>query len=105
MVEWIDPSVAEDGQVELAEARRVGDHVDLGNLVVLDRETDGEAQLSTGGHDDSHRAVNERRSRESRRPREHAGLLRHGLGAAELCRARRERGAVGSAHDVGIEDR
>src|SRR6266511_6324267 len=53
IVEWIGPSVVEDGQVELVEARWVGDHVDLGNLVVLDRETDGQAQPSPGGHDDA----------------------------------------------------
>jgi hypothetical protein len=58
-----------------------------------------------GGQDDAHGAVDQRQSRESRRPREHAGLLGHGLGAAELCRARRERGAVGAAHDLWVEDR
>lgn len=41
MVEWIGRSVVDDGQVELVEARRVGDHVDLGNLVARDREIDG----------------------------------------------------------------
>src|SRR6266511_2857130 len=66
IVEWIGPSVVEDGQVELVEARWVGDHVDLGNLVVLDRETDGQAQP---GED----------------PRQASGQVLHtaGVGAAE----------------------
>ena len=49
MVRWIGPSVGEGGQVEPVEARRVTDHVDLGNLLVLDREAEGEEQLSTRG--------------------------------------------------------
>src|SRR3954447_14370298 len=106
MVHRIGPSVGEDGQIEPLEARWVGDHVDLGNLLVLDREAEGEEQLSTRGYDDAHPAVDERRSCESCPPRGGERLFRHGSSTAELCRrARWYSGAVGSAHDVGGEHR
>jgi hypothetical protein len=44
---------SQDGQVELAEVKWVGDHVDIGDLVVLDRELDSDDQPSAAGHDQS----------------------------------------------------
>ncbi len=40
-------SVAQNGQVDLAEARGVGDHVDLDDLPAPDREAQDRKQLST----------------------------------------------------------
>ena len=57
----VGSSVAQDRQVEQAEARGVGDHVDLGDLPACDRETEDEEQLSTRGHDDSYGSVHEHR--------------------------------------------
>ena len=55
-------SVVQNRQVELAQARRVGDRVDLDDLAVPDRETEDEEQPSTPGHDDSHGSIHESRS-------------------------------------------
>ncbi len=56
---WV--SVAEEGQIELAQARGVGEYVDLDDPPVPDREAEDHKEPSTRGHDDSHRPVHERR--------------------------------------------
>jgi len=50
-------SVVENGEIELAEAIRVRDHVDLGDLVICDREAEYQEQPSAGGHHESDRSV------------------------------------------------
>ena len=56
-------SVVQDRQVELAEARGVGDHVDLDDLAACDREIEDEEQPTMPGHDESYGSVHESRSR------------------------------------------
>jgi hypothetical protein len=45
----------------LAEAIRVRDHVDFGDLAICDREAEYQEQPSTGGHHESDRSVYKRR--------------------------------------------
>ncbi len=59
----VGSSVAQDRQVELTEARGVGDHVDLDDLPACDREIEYEEQPTMLGHDDSYGSVHESRSR------------------------------------------
>ena len=61
-------SVAEDRQVELTEARGVGEDVDLDDLPPPDREAHDRKRPSTRSHDDSHLSVHERRSYERGEP-------------------------------------
>src|SRR5215217_167005 len=79
-------SVVEDRQVELAEARGVGEDIDLDDLPPPDREAHDRKRPSTRSHDDSRGSVHERRSYERGEPREGERLLGHRPHAADLPR-------------------
>jgi hypothetical protein len=72
-------SVIEDRQVKLAQAGGVGYRVDLDDLPVCERESEYPEQPSTRSHDDSGRAVHERRLCEPGTPRERERLSGPGL--------------------------
>lgn len=72
----------EHRQVELAEARGIGDHVDLDDLPAREREAEHPEQPSTRNEDDSHRTVHERRSCEPGTSREGERALSPGPRAA-----------------------
>ena len=55
--------VVQDCQIELAQARGIGDRLDLGDLAVPDGETQDEEQVPTRRHDERHGSVHESRSR------------------------------------------
>jgi hypothetical protein len=55
-------SVVEDRKAQLAQARGIGDRVDLDDLAVPDRETQDEEQPTMPDPDDSYGSVHERRS-------------------------------------------
>jgi hypothetical protein len=55
-------SVVEDRHVEPAQARRVGEDVDLHDLSASDREAHDRKRPSTRGHDDARGPIHERRS-------------------------------------------
>src|SRR2546421_3520101 len=55
--------VVQDRKAQLAEARGVGDHVDLDDLAVCDREIEDEEQPTLPGHDESYGSVHQSRSR------------------------------------------
>jgi hypothetical protein len=94
----------EDGQLELVESSRVGDHIDLSDLPFSDYQAKGEIQLSTRAHDDSHSSVHQSRLCESRPLRVGKRFLGDGPRAADLCGcACRHGGAVDSAHNVRVE--
>ena len=95
-------SVVEHRQVELTQARRVGDRVYLDDLSVSDPKAKHQLEPSTGRHDDPHGAVNEGRSCGLGTPLDcPPGHLPR---AADLCRcARNYRLAVGPEHDLRIE--
>src|SRR6059058_6095402 len=96
--------VVEDRQVNLAEARGVGDHVDLDDLPTREREVEYPKQPSTRSHDDSYSTVHERRSCEMGKPRVGEGLLGARPRSADFPRSLRRRGgAVGTDHDVRVE--
>src|SRR5215213_9639785 len=50
---WVGPSVVQERQIEQAEALRVGEYVDLGDLPARDREAhDRERRAARGPRDD-----------------------------------------------------
>ena len=103
---YVGSSVVEDRQVELAKARGVGDHVDLDDLPVREREPEDPKQPSSWSHDGSDRPVHERRSCESGTPREGERLLGPDPRTTDLSRCTRTHGSVvGSDHDVRVEQR
>src|SRR6266699_4893530 len=55
--------VVQDRKAQLAEARGVGDHVDLDDLAVCDREIEDEEQPTLPGHDESYGSIHQSRSR------------------------------------------
>jgi hypothetical protein len=61
-------SVVEDRHVEPAQARRVGEDVDLHDLSASDREAHNRKRPSTRGHDDARGPIHERRSYERGEP-------------------------------------
>ena len=61
-------SVVEDRHVEPAQARRVGEDVDLHDLSASDREAHDRKRPSTRGHDDARGPIHERRSYERGEP-------------------------------------
>jgi len=54
--------VVQDCQIELAQARGIGDRLDLSDLAVPDGETQDEEQVPTRRHDERHGSVHESRS-------------------------------------------
>ena len=54
--------VVQDCQIELAQARGIGDRLDLGDLAVPNREIEDEEQVPTRCHDECHGSVYESRS-------------------------------------------
>ncbi len=55
-------SVVPDRKAQLAQARGVGDHVDLDDLAACDREIEDEEQMSTRRHNSCHGSIHESRS-------------------------------------------
>ena len=55
-------SVVEDCKVQLAQACRIGDRLNLDDLVVPDREIEDEEQMSTRRHNSCHGSIHESRS-------------------------------------------
>jgi hypothetical protein len=99
-----EASAVEEGQVQLVEALGIGDRVDLDDLAVPDLEVQYHKEPSTRGHDDTHGAVHERRTRGPGTSYERPPG--HGRCTVDLPRyARRQGGAVGSEHDVRVEHR
>ena len=58
----MDDSVVEDRELELTEARRIGNDVDLDDPAARDREPEHAKQPATRSHDNSYRPVHERGS-------------------------------------------
>src|SRR5215203_607680 len=99
-------SVVEDRQVELAQARGVGEYVDLDNLPARDREAHDRKRLSPWSCDESRGSVHECRSCKGGKPREGERLLGHRPRAADLLRCACRQGTdIGSEHDVWVEHR
>ena len=96
--------VVEDRQIELPETRGVGDHLDLGDLPVGERDAERPKQPSTRGQDGAHRTVDERRPCELRAPRKGDRLPGPDPRTVDLARCARRHG-VGTNHDVRIEHR
>src|SRR5918993_5384225 len=89
---WVAPSVVQEPQIEQAEALRVGEYVDLGDLPARDREAHHRERRATGGpRDDPRDPVHQRPTREPAKVREGSRLLGHRTRAADL--PRRARGA------------
>jgi hypothetical protein len=59
----VGASVVQDRKAQLAEARGVGDRVDLDDLAAYDREIEDEEQPTMPGHDESYGSVHESRPR------------------------------------------
>lgn len=92
-----------DLQVELAQALVIGEQVDGDDLPARDREAEHDSRASARSPDGSGQAVDERRLCGLGAPREGLG---HGRRTADLLRrARLLGGAVGSEHDVRVEQR
>ena len=54
-------SVVEDCKVHLAQSCRIGDRLNLDDLVVPDREIEDEEQMSTRRHNSCHGSIHESR--------------------------------------------
>ena len=54
-------SRVQDGEAEIAEAPRVGDHFDAGDLPVCNRKTEHSPQAATWSPHQSHRSIHQRR--------------------------------------------
>jgi hypothetical protein len=103
----LEMRVVGDHQFQLTEARRVGEDVDFDDLPAPDREAHDRKRLSPWKpRDDSRSSVHERRSCELDKRRESERLLGNGPRTAELPRCARRHGtAVGSDHNLWIENR
>ena len=55
-------SVVEDCKVQLAQACRIGDRLNLDDLAACDREIEDEEQMSTRRHNSCHGSIHESRS-------------------------------------------
>lgn len=96
-------SVAADQQVELAQARGVGEDVDRDDLLSRDREGEDNTWPSAGSPYGSSGSVDERRLCCLSTPREGGG---HGRRAADLFRCAHLHGrGIGPEHGIGIEQR
>src|SRR5215207_7628051 len=99
-------SVVEDRQIELAEARGVGDRVDLDDLPIPDREAEYHKEPSTRSHDDSRGSVDERRSCGPGSPLSRPPGRGWRTMYLPRCRCAHSHGtAVCSEHDVRVEHR
>jgi hypothetical protein len=96
MAEVCRALVLKENQVESAEARGIGEHVDLGDLSALDSQAENDARPSARGLHGSGAPVDERRSRKPGTPREDVGYGR---------RAHSHGRVVGPEHDVRVEQR
>src|SRR5918998_4672164 len=76
MVEVCRVLVLEENQVESAETRGIGEHVDLDDLAALYTEAEGDARPSARGPHGFGASVDERRSRKPGAPREGVGYGR-----------------------------
>src|SRR5215216_3517644 len=102
---WVGPSVVQERQIKQAEALRVGEYVDLGDLPARDCEAhDRERRAAGSPRDYARHPVHQRPARELAKVREGSRLLGHRVRAADL--PRRTCGArIRPEHDVGVQHR
>lgn len=75
-------SIVESEDVEPVKACLIGNHVDLGNLAIHNREFENEYRLIQMTRDDAYRSVHEHRLHTSGTTGELIGLLGYGLRTA-----------------------
>src|SRR5215217_9307384 len=84
---WVAPSVVQERQIEQAEALRVGEYVDLGDLPARDRKAhDRERRAAGSPRYDPRHPVHQRPARELAKVREGSRLLGHRVRPADLPR-------------------
>src|SRR5437588_10388318 len=96
-------SVVEDCKVQLAQACRIGDRLNLDDLVIPDREIEDEEQMSTRRHNSCHGSIHESRSCAPSTSDELPGNDRPAsdlAGRALLCG-----NMVGAEHNLRVEHR
>jgi hypothetical protein len=97
------PLGSEGGHGEVAQARGIGQHVDLNDFAVRDRESHDRDRSSTIKDDRASGSVDERRTHDAAESRAEPCPPGHGARPANYDRPACSGPSVGPKHDIGVQ--